>query len=252
MAENVWDAGFYQNKHGFVTKYGEDVVEILAPESEEIILDLGCGSGELSAKIAAAGATVYGIDYAKDMIDKALQNYPALNFLQHNAELPFSFDIQFDAVFSNAALHWMLNPETVVKNIAKSLKSGGRFVFEMGGKGNISKVLEAIKFAADKYGITDLPIYNYFPGISEYSTLLENNGFKVTYAVLFERPTKLNGQDGLRNWILMFRNSVLERIPVSHHQDFYRSAEDYARNELYHGDHWFADYVRLRMIATKI
>lgn len=251
MATNNWDANFYQNKHSFVTTYGEDVVEILSPKPGEVILDLGCGSGELCAKIADSGAIIYGFDYSEDMINKALQKYPKLNFLQHNAALPFPYKFQFDAVFSNAALHWMLDPEVVVENVAKSLKPKSRFVFEMGGKDNISKVLNAIKLATNKYNISELPIYNYFPSISEYSTILERNGFDVKYALLFERPTKLDGQDGLKNWILMFRNSVLEKIPSAYREDFFKQVENLARDELYRDGCWFADYVRLRMIAIK-
>lgn len=251
MISNNWDADFYQNKHSFVTAYGEDMVEILSPQAGEIILDLGCGSGELCAKIANSGASVYGLDYSENMINKALLKHPKLNFLQHDAALAFPYKFQFDAVFSNAALHWMPNPEVVIENIAKSLKSKARFVFEMGGKGNISKVLNVIKLAANKYDIDELPIYNYFPSISEYSSILERNDFVVKYALLFERPTQLEGEDGLKNWILMFRNSVLDKIPLSCHQDFFQQVENLARDELYKDGCWFADYVRLRMIAIR-
>ena len=204
MVQNNWDSNFYQDKHNFVTKYGEDIVELLTPQSNEVILDLGCGNGELSAKIAEYGATVYGIDFATEMINKASINYPQIKFMQHNAENPFPFENKFDAIFSNAALHWMMSPEKVIKNIADSLKTGGRFVFEMGGKGNINTIIQSIEVVAKKYNLANLPIYNYFPSLSEYANLLEKYGFRVVFARHFDRPTPLNGQDGLKNWIKMF------------------------------------------------
>ncbi len=252
MALNTWDADFYKNSHNFVTTYGESVVDLLAPKSGEYILDLGCGGGELTAKIAAYGAKVCGIDFAPDMIEKAQQKFPNLEFKQHNAELPFPNSDKFDAVFSNAALHWMLNADEVVKNIAHSLKSGGRFVFEMGGKGNIAEIIHAIESAAQDFNLNQLPIYNYFPSIAEYSTILEKNGFQVKFAILFERPTLLDGQDGLRKWIKMFRNVVLEKLSPHQHEEFLTHVEHFGENKLLINNQWIADYVRLRMVAIKI
>lgn len=251
MAINTWNADFYNSKHNFVTTYGENVVNLLAPKAGEYILDLGCGGGELTAKIAASGAEVCGIDFAADMIAKAQQKFPELEFKQHNAELPFPYSDKFDAIFSNAALHWMLNADAVVKNVAQSLKSGGRFVFEMGGKGNIAEVINAIQSAAQNFNLIQLPIYNYFPSIAEYSTILEQNGFQVKFAVLFERPTLLDGNDGLRNWVKMFRNIVLDKLPANQHEDFLAHVEHFGQDKLFINNQWIADYVRLRMIAIK-
>ncbi len=251
MASNTWDADFYTRKHNFVTNYGESVVELLAPQAGELILDLGCGAGELTAKIATSGAKVSGIDFAADMINKAQAKFPELEFKQHNAELTFPFEERFDAVFSNAALHWMINAEAVIKNVAQSLKPRGRFVFEMGGKGNVSAIIQALELAANDFNLTKLAIYNYFPSISEYSSILERNGLSVKFAVLFERPTLLDGEDGLRNWIKMFRNSVLDKLEPSVHEQFLAKIEHYGQAKLLHNQQWFADYVRLRMIAIK-
>ena len=251
MASNTWNADFYTSKHNFVTNYGESVVELLAPQAGELILDLGCGAGELTAKIATIGAKVYGIDFAPDMISKAQVKFPELEFKQHNAELPFPFEERFDAVFSNAALHWMINAEAVIKNVAQSLKPRGRFVFEMGGKGNVAAIIQALELAANDFNLTKLAIYNYFPSISEYSSILERNGLNVKFAVLFERPTLLDGEDGLRNWIKMFRNSVLDKLEPSTHEQFLAKIEHYGQAKLLLKQQWFADYVRLRMIAIK-
>lgn len=252
MATNQWNAEFYNDKHNFVTNYGDNVVEILNPQANEMILDLGCGSGGLTAKIAEIASKCYGIDFSAEMIAKAQQDYPAINFLQHNAEQPFPFTEKFDAVFSNAALHWMMNAEAVIKNIAASLKPNGRFVFEMGGHGNVAQVLNAIQSAAYNFDLGELELINYYPKISEYSSLLERNGFKVTFAILFERPTLLDGEQGLQNWVRMFRNNVISSIPEEQQQEFLKQVDSNGRKFLYRGGKWYADYVRLRMIAVKL
>jgi trans-aconitate methyltransferase len=252
MTKNTWNANLYDSKHNFVTNYGNDIIELLNPQANEKILDLGCGSGALTAKIATMAKEVTGIDASREMIAQAKQHYPDVDFIVHDATREFPFTDKFDAVFSNAALHWMLDADTVAKNIAKVLKPDGWFVFEMGGKNNIKTIIKSIEYAASKFDTHNLPIYNFFPTISEYSTILEKNGFAVKYAALFDRPTPLDGEEGLRNWIRMFRNGVLENIDKSNHEQFFELAEEFARDKLYKDKQWIADYVRLRMIAIKI
>ncbi len=140
-SKNFWDANFYENQHNFVWQYGEDLLQLLNPQPGEVILDLGCGTGQLTAKIAQSGAEVIGIDSAVTMIDKARQNYPHLRFDVADA-CNFVVEQPLDAVFSNAALHWIQPPETAVRCIYQALKPGGRFVAEFGGKGNISVIIE--------------------------------------------------------------------------------------------------------------
>lgn len=251
MTQNTWNASFYDTKHNFVTNYGNDVIDLLQPQTHETILDLGCGSGKLTANIAKVAQKTIGIDSSQEMINMAQKHFPAVEFHQHNAELPLPFAEQFDAIFSNAALHWMLNADAVAKNVTNSLKTGGRFVFEMGGHRNIATIVESIEIAAKHFGLSHLPIYNYFPSIAEYATILERHGLEVRYAILFDRPTLLDGKDGLRNWIKMFRNSVLDKISTSHHEEFFTQAEAHAKEKLYLDEAWYADYVRLRMVAIK-
>ena len=253
MAQTNWNSDLYNQKHDFVTQYGIDVIELLNPQFNEIILDLGCGSGELTKQIAEKCNQASGCDYAASMIAKARHNFPEITFMQHNAELEFPIEAEkFDAVFSNAALHWMLNPEKVIQNIYRVLKSGGRFVFEMGGKGNVHKVLQSIQSAADDFNLGKLPLINYYPSIAEYSTLLEKNGFQVTFATLFDRPTLLQGEHGLANWVTMFRHSVLDQLHINQHENFLNLVERYGYDTLYDNHQWIADYVRLRMVAYKI
>ncbi|MDD3265935.1 MAG: class I SAM-dependent methyltransferase [Burkholderiales bacterium] len=251
MVQNNWNANLYDSKHNFVTNYGNNVIDLLNPLSHETILDLGCGSGELTAKMNDLSTKAVGIDFSENMISQAKARFNDVEFYQHNAELPFPFDYQFDAVFSNAALHWMHNADAVISNVANSLKNGGRFVFEMGGIGNINTIIQAIDFAAQQFGLNKLPLYNYFPSIPEYSNIIEKNNIQVIYAQLFERPTPLDGEEGLRNWIKMFRNNVLEQINPENHEEFFKLVEEYARPKLYINGKWSADYVRLRMIAIK-
>jgi trans-aconitate methyltransferase len=135
MPEVTWNAKLYDDKHGFVSKYGEDLLGWLDPVNGERILDVGCGTGQLAAQIAQHGAKVTGFDYSAQMIEKARAAYPEIPFDIMDAR-NFHYDQPFDALFSNAALHWINEPEAVIGSMYRALKPGGRLVIEMGGKGN--------------------------------------------------------------------------------------------------------------------
>lgn len=247
---NLWQPKSYNSTGKFVTQYGNEVVELLNPSKGENILDLGCGTGELTNIIKNTSAKVIGTDISESMLKKAKQNYRDIDFKQMDAQQSLDFDKEsFDAVFSNAALHWMTNPLAVIKNINHILKKDGRFVFEMGGKGNIKEVLSSLDNTAKKYQIEDYDIDNFYPSISEYSTLLEKNGFTVKYMILFERPTLLEGNDGFKNWVKTFRVNLLDKI--NNIAEFLNDAKSLAYNNLFKDGKWYADYVRLRGIAVK-
>lgn len=248
--KTTWDPKFYDKAGAFVSAYGKEVVTLLAPQKNEKILDLGCGTGVLANEIAKSGAHVVGIDQSVDMITKAKHHYPHLIFKVGNGQ-NFSFKTKFDAVFSNAALHWMLEPEKVITCVWKCLKNNGRFVFEMGGKGNIHQMLSIIKSVANTFGITHMPLINYFPKLGEHAVLLENQGFRVVYAELIDRPTKLKEKEGLHNWVRIFRSGLLNAIPKEQHPLFFERIEKAAKKSLYHDGNWYADYVRLRVVAFK-
>jgi trans-aconitate methyltransferase len=189
-----WDARLYDDKHTFVWEAAADLVGVLAPQPGERILDLGCGTGHLTAKIAANGAFTLGIDNAESMIAQVRRNYPALRFeLTDARDLPYVG--QFDAVFSNAVLHWVRPPRKAAASIWQALRPGGRLVAEFGGKGNVQRLLDAVSEAKREAGIGGRGSGHpwYYPSIAEYSTLLENQGFTVTSAALFNRPTPLEG-----------------------------------------------------------
>lgn len=253
MAEHQWKSALYESKHSFVWRYGADCLELLSPKQGERILDLGCGTGQLTSEIAASGAITIGIDRAPTMISQAQQNYPDLQFEVADAR-DFYFAEPFDAVFSNATLHWIKEPKKAITCIWNALKPGGRFVAEFGGKGNIGAIERALNHALETVGYPVEPEHNllYFPSIGEYSTLLEKQGFSVTYATLFERPTPLeDGEKGLQNWLEMFANSFLQAIPINKHVSVIENIENQLRPELYRDGTWFADYKRLRVVAKK-
>src|SRR5262249_38667571 len=144
MASAQWDAELYDAKHAFVWEKARGLLDWLAPQSGEQILDLGCGTGQLSAEIAASGAQVTGVDRSPEMVAEARKKFPALRFAVSDARaLPFTE--AFDAVFSNAALHWIPEARPVVEGISRTLKPGGRFVAEFGGKGNVERVVAAME-----------------------------------------------------------------------------------------------------------
>lgn len=247
------DVSLYESKHSFVWKYAADLIELLSPKEGEGILDLGCGTGHLTHQIAASGATVVGIDSDPAMIAEARKNYPKLRFEVGDGE-NFRFTEPFDAVFSNAAIHWMTEPGRVVACIWRSLKPGGRLVAEFGGKGNVQAIIAAIYSAIETLLCAPNQEHNpwYFPSVGEYSALLEDHGFRVTYAALFDRLTSLeSGEEGLHHWIEMFGSDFLIEVPAEKRSDVIRHVENRLRPDLYREGIWFADYKRIRVAAVK-
>jgi trans-aconitate methyltransferase len=251
--EAKWDAGLYDDKHSFVWKLAAGVLELLAAKPGERILDLGCGTGHLTAKIAEAGAHVVGIDRSPDMIRQAQEKYPALRFEVMDAR-EIALTEPFDAVFSNATLHWVKEPERVINGIRRALRPGGRFVAEFGGKGNTCEFLKALERAWTNLKLAGpVPHPWYYPGIAEYSGLLEMHGFEMTHAVLFDRPTPLDdGEHGLRNWMEMFGASLVEGLPDATQAHLKQEVERELRPHLFRDGHWVMDYRRLRVAAKRL
>ncbi len=248
-----WDPGLYESRHGFVWKYGEDLIDLLAPQPGERVLDLGCGTGQLTARIAATDASVVGVDNSPEMIEQARRNYPNVRF-----EVADAADLHlpegFDAVFSNAALHWMRQADRVAGSISRALKPGGRLVAELGGKGNVLSLLEAASASLDTLDcrVGESPNPWYFPSVGEYASLLEQQGLAVTFAALFDRPTTLEeGHAGLAWWMRMFGSAILGNVPPARQSDFLQDLEDRLRPKLWRDGTWVLDYVRLRIRAIK-
>jgi trans-aconitate methyltransferase len=246
-----WDAGLYDGKHAFVWKHGASLVELLAPKAGERVLDLGCGTGHLTAAIAAAGAAVVGLDRSAEMLGQARAAYPHLEFVRGDAR-DFAFDQPFDAVFSNATLHWVRPPEAAARCVRDALKPGGRFVAEFGGRGNVRAVAAALRAAAERLGLPPQEPPWYFPGVGEYAAVLEGAGLEVRLASLFDRPTPLEGEGGLRDWVAMFGRALLEGVPAGRREEFLGAVEDAARPTLFRDGGWTADYRRLRVVAARV
>lgn len=245
----TWNAKLYEQKHAFVWQYGEALLQLLAPQAGERILDLGCGTGQLTAQIAQT-AEVLGLDYSAEMIANAKANYPNLAFAVADAR-NFEVEQPFDAVFSNATLHWIPEADAVIRSIYKALKPGGRFVAELGGRGNVQSIVTALNQALQQVGVAELNLW-YFPSISEYATRLEQQGFEVRYAVLFDRPTPLtDGAAGLANWLNMFA-APLAQLSSEQRQQVVQQVENQLRSAYYQDGNWIIDYRRLQILAYKL
>lgn len=254
MSGTTWDACLYDQKHSYVFAYGEDVVSLLAPQPGERILDIGCGTGHLSRKIADAGAHVIGIDRSEEMIGVARSTYessPNLEFFLADAT-DFSFPLPFDAVFSNAALHWVPAAESVVGCIARSLKPGGRFVAEFGGKDNVATIIAAIQQSVWDVAHQQVNHPWFFPSLADYASLLDAHGFSVRFATLFERPTKLDdGEQGLCHWVAMFGKGMIRHLSDEQQQQVVEQTTARLRDTLFRDGAWYADYCRLRVVAHR-
>lgn len=248
----TWNANLYDSKHQFVSNYGKDLITLLKPKKDEHILDVGCGTGDLTMQIHAIGVEVVGIDAATTMIEQAKTKYPSVQFEVRDAR-DLNFEEQFDAVFSNAALHWVKEANQALASINKALKKGGRFVAELGGAGNIQSITNAVEKAMDQLQLPYKPekFPWYFPTIAEYTKLLDANGFTVQYIELYDRPTELEGEEGIRNWLTMFSHSLFEHLSAQQKQQVMNEAEKHLRTQIYHNGKWIADYCRLRFVAYK-
>lgn len=245
----TWNADLYQDRHAFVWQYGTGILDWLDVRPGERVLDLGCGTGELTGRIAAAGAEVIGLDASAEMIEAARRTVAGVTFTVADATT-FVLDQPVDAVFSNAALHWVRPPERAVARIAAALAPGGRLVAEFGGRGNIATIVEAMNTARREAGLTEAVHPWFFPRVGEYAGMLETAGLTVVRAELFERPTRLDGPDGLRAWLEMFGRWALDDLGDARESVLSRT-EDLARPILWRDGAWQADYVRLRVLALK-
>ncbi|XGI84319.1 trans-aconitate 2-methyltransferase [Halorutilales archaeon Cl-col2-1] len=255
MATNSWDADLYDGGHLFVAEYGEDLMDLLSVSEGERVLDLGCGTGHLTKQIQteAKNVEVTGLDSSEEMLEKARETYPGIDFIHADAR---DFDTSgYDAVFSNAALHWIDEKEhdDVLEGVADSLVDDGRFVAEMGARGNADRIVTALVKRLSERGY-DVTSPWYFPSLGEYANLLERHGFEVGKAVTFDRPTALDGgEDGLRNWIEMFGDSFFSDVPDDERRRIVSEVESLLRDDLFHEgtESWIADYRRLRFVAYR-
>jgi trans-aconitate methyltransferase len=246
----TWAPDAYRSKAGFVAKLGRDLIALLAPRAGERVLDLGSGTGELTAELAATGASVLGIDASAEMVEAARRALPALEFAVGDGQR-LSFDAEFDAVLSNAALHWMPDADAVARGIARALKPRGRFVAEFGGSGCVATISEAaaVELRARGHDPQAFPRW-YFPNVVEYANVLDRAGLEPRLLHLFERPTPLDGEHGLSDWLGVFMTAAREKLGLEW-PDFVANVVERCRPRLCRDGVWFVDYVRLRLSAIR-
>lgn len=247
-AQQRWKADTYQEHTGFVPILGAPVVDLLAPKPGERILDLGCGDGALTETLKAAGADVVGVDASEAMIEAARDR--GLNVQVRNGER-LDFDPSFDAVFSNAALHWMLDPDAVIQGVSRALKPGGRFVGEFGGHGNVAAIVVALYAVFERRGIDARAADPwYFPTPEGYRARLEAHGFKVSSIDLIPRPTPL--PTDMAGWLRTMAGPFFNTLEADDQEaaldETVRLLQPRLQDEQ---GGWTADYVRLRFAATK-
>lgn len=244
----TWSPERYEKHARFVSDLGMPVVELLAPRAGERVLDLGCGDGVLTAKLVALGCEVVGVDASAAQVEGCRAR--GLDCRVANGEA-LAFDGEFDAVFSNAALHWMRRPDAVIRGVRRALKPGGRFVGEMGGYGCVAKIRSGLGNALAARGI-DVAAYDpwYFPTDDDYRDRLEAHGFRVDSIALFPRPTPLPGD--VTGWLETFAESFLAPIPAAERPAFLVAVREALRPVLADASGaWTADYVRLRFAARR-
>jgi len=249
MAIQTWDPKAYEQNGAFVHGLAGGVLEWLAAKPGESILDLGCGDGQLTQRIAATGAKVMGVDTSAAMV--AAARALGVKAEEASAEsLPFP-DRAFDAVFSNAALHWVRDQDAMMAEVHRVLKPGGRFVAEMGGHGNIAAIRVALMSVLGQHGYGDREDgVNYYATADGYGRRLERHGFSVDQIALIPRPTAL-AESGMEGWLRTFRRGVFDSVPQQLRETVVQETVALLAPVLRDEDgNWTADYIRLRFIAA--
>lgn len=248
-----WDATLYDQQHGFVSEFGASLIDILEPVSGEKMLDVGCGTGDLTQQIFLRGVDITGLDSSEEMITKARDKFPEIDFVCKPAG-EIDEKEYFDAVFSNAVLHWIKNQDIVLKNVYNCLVKGGRFVAELGAKGNVEKIINTSREVLKKYGYAIQAATNnwYFPSAGEYATKMEELGFNIRFMEIYDRPTLLNdAKDGIVTWLQMFGEGFFKGVDELERSEILQEIQENLRSEIFQNGNWYADYKRLRFLAVK-
>lgn len=241
-----WSPADYQRHASFVPALGASILERLAPRAGERILDLGCGDGVLTMKLVAAGAAVVGVDASQAMIADASARGLDARVMDARA---LTFDSEFDAVFSNAALHWIPEAAAVVRGVRRALKPDGRFVVEFGGHTNVAAIATAIRAVLTRRSIPFAWPW-YYPSPDEYRAVLEGEGLRVEEIRLFPRPTPL--PSGMAGWLGTFGGALLSKVPADQSADVIAEIVDLLAPALRDtAGNWTADYVRLQAVAHR-
>lgn len=248
-----WKPKLYNEKHSFVYQYGESLIKLLDPKKNQRILDVGCGSGQLTSKINELAKEAIGIDKSAEMIADAKSKFPDIEFQVADAS-NFKFNEKFDSIFSNATLHWVKDFKNAIKCMYENLNSNGKIVLEFGGKGNVQVIVNELRNALKIRGYdnqSNLDLW-YFPSIGEYSTQLESEGFRVLFAEHYDRPTELADENsGIKDWISMFAESFFIGVTENHKEEIKNEVQEKTKEKCLINGKWFADYKRIRIVAKK-
>lgn len=247
-----WDAQNYKENFAFVPQYGEDVMGLLTVPRGSKVVDLGCGNGALTKRLADRGYDVTGIDASAEMLALARAEYPELTFVEGDA-VTFQLSEPADAIFSNAVFHWIdaARQEAMAANLAAQLRPGGELVCEFGGWRCAESVHAALENAFAKRGLI-YPRTFYFPTIGQYAPLLERHGLCVEAALLFDRPTAQKSEHGVIDWINMFVTKPFEGMKEETKNEILLETENALRDTLLRDGTWYIDYVRIRLRARKL
>lgn len=247
-ALQTWDPESYARHARFVSDLGSPVVELLAPQPGERILDLGCGDGALTRKLADLGCTVVAVDSSAAQVEAARERGLDAHVMSGET-LPFRDE--FDAVFSNAVLHWIKNADSMIASVYRSLRPGGRFVAECGGYGCIQRIRTALVQALERRGIDgEARVPWYFPTPGDYATRLERAGFRVDSIALIPRPTPLPGD--MIGYLETFAQCFFHGMTEAAREEYLQEVRAILEPQLRDGNGvWIADYVRLRFAATR-
>ncbi|TDQ46109.1 class I SAM-dependent methyltransferase [Actinorugispora endophytica] len=248
MTSQIWDAELYDTRHAFVAGYGDALIDLLDARPGERVLDAGCGTGDHVAALAGAGADAVGVDASPEMVARAAARFPGIDVsVADLRELPFREE--FDAVLSNAVLHWVPEADRAAAGLFAALRPGGRLVAELGGAGNIAAIDSGAGALRAGHGLPEAASPWYFPSIAQYTRVLEDAGFEVRAAWLFDRPTELTAPDGLADWVRMFGAHLL--AGVDDPGAFLAELSERLRPVLHRDGSWWAGYRRLRVTAVK-
>jgi len=252
-----WAIATYDSAFGYVTAHGAPLVDLLDPQPGEKIIDLGCGTGALSAEIASRDARTLGIDGRAELIAQARLLNPDLSFVVADPH-DFTTTESFDAVASNGVLHWLTHdPDAVITQVHAALRPGGRFVAEMGGAGNCAELIAAMLTAWREFGLPEPELPWYFPTPAEYATRLEDGGFTVRLLEFFDRPTRMTDPQGAgalhgaADWVRTFASAPLAEVPADLVGPLLERVNVLAAPALRRESGWVADYVRLRFAAVR-
>ena len=247
IEKTKWDAKRYEKGAKFVSRYGVALIERLDPKQGEKILDLGCGDGSVAKEIESFGAKVIGVDLSYSMVERTREK--GIEAYVRSAK-EIDFESEFDAVFSNAVLHWIKEPKIVAQKIYEALKPKGRFVAEFGGEGNVSKLLEIItKTAEDDSRFEKFVNEWYFPNCQEYGAILKGVGFGIKSCQLVPREAEIGD---IKEWMELFFNSYLDRLSADDRELFKERVAKNAKKSLYSKTKgWSGDYVRIIVEAYK-